>query len=410
MKNCLVSLATLFFVFVPSLYSFTGTEVTRAATMAYTTNTANIARASTLTSSTFASFNDSFTQCLGTDGNYYWGKLFQTFAPVVFAPCQSQMFSDFDFLSQHHIKTVRLWPVLSTFAYDNSTQTWSSNFNSSIANLDKTLKRLAQDKIKAYITLMSTPDCSDPPEIGANLGYYFNPSLINNPTTQDQFISALQAFVARYKDNPAIYGYDLVNEMSLVIANPPTKTSQGYCNLPYDTADFTKTQALLARMYTTAKSADPVHSFTYSFDHLYPRSSPVFTMLSNDVDFYDFHAYSNNPKAFYRNFGSYNKPVIHGEAGVYGTQYDKNGNDCEGTGPDVYRNMLPAMPPECQAIWLANAQAFVQQAKLHNIQAIFFQLWPSLKQYGVRLYNSSNVFTGYQLTSGGKYIFSLPGS
>ena len=70
----------------------------------------------------------------------------------------------------------------------------------------------------------------------------------------------------------------------------------------------------------------------------------------------------------------------------------------------------PAMPSECQAIWLANAQAFVQQAKIHNIQAIFFQTWPSLKPYGVRLYNSSNVFTGYQLTSAGKYIFSLAGA
>ncbi|HLX41083.1 MAG TPA: hypothetical protein VKR42_11155 [Ktedonobacteraceae bacterium] len=409
MKNRLVCFAALCLVFVPTLYAFAGQDASATSTLPNTPGIA-ITSASTLNSSSFASFNDSFTQCLGTDGNYYWGALFQTFAPVVFTPCHLQMFADFDFLSQHHIKTVRLWPVLSTFAYDNSTQTWSSNFNSSIANLDKTLKKLAQDHIKAYITLMSTPDCSDPPEIGANLGYYFNPSLINNPTTQDQFISALQAFVARYQNNPAIYGYDLVNEMSLVLANPPTKTSQGYCNLPYDTADFTKTQALLARMYTTVKGADTVHSFTFSFDHLYSMSSRVFTMLSNDVDFYDFHAYSNDPKAFYQNFGSYTKPVIHGEVGVYGTQYDKNGNDCEGTGPGADRNMLPAMPPECQAIWLANARAFVYQAKLHNIQALFFELWPSLKMYGVRLYNSSNVFTGYQLTSGGKYIFSLAGA
>ncbi len=404
MKNYLIFFAALFLVFVLSLYLLAGLKAPGATNRINTTSTA-ITSTRTLQTSSFANFNDSFTQCLGTDGNYYWGALFQTFAPVIFTPCHSQMFSDFDFLSKHHITTVRLWPVLSTFAYDNTTQTWSSNFNSTIANLDKTLNRLAKDKIKAYLTLMSVPDCGDPPEIGANLGYYFNPSLINNATTQNQFISALQAFVARYKNNPAIYGYDLVNEVSNVLATPPTKTSQGYCNLPYDTADFTKTQALLARMYTTVKSADPVHRFTYSFNQLYPPSSPVFTMLSNDVDFYDFHAYANNPKAFYQNFPTYNKPVIHGEVGVYGTQYDKKGNNCEGTGPNVYRNILPAMPPECQAIWLANAQAFVKQAKLHNIQALFFQTWPSLKQYGVRLYNSNNVFTGYQLTSGGNVHF-----
>ncbi|MEO8970127.1 MAG: hypothetical protein ABI406_00835 [Ktedonobacteraceae bacterium] len=401
MKNCFVSFAAFFIIFVPALYPFVGLKV--PGSISTTSH-------GTLQSSSFASFNDSFTQCLGTDGNYYWGALFQTFAPVMFTPCHAQMFSDFDFLSKHHIKTVRLWPVLSTFAYDNTTQSWSSNFNSSIANLDKTLNRLAKDKIKVYLTLMSTPDCSDPPEIGTNLGYYFNPALINNPTTQDQFISALQAFIARYKNNPAIYGYDLVNEMSLVLANPPTKSSPGYCNLPYDTADFTKTQTLLARMYATAKSVDTVHSFTYSFDHLYPMSSPVFTILSNDVDFYDIHVYSNNPAAFYKNFPNYNKPVIQGEVGVLGTQYDRNGNDCEGTGPDAFRNTLPAMPPECQAIWLANSQMFVKQAKLHNIQAIFFQLWPSLKMYGVRLYNGNHVFTGYQLTSAGTYLFSLAGT
>ena len=402
MKNCCVFLAALFFVLVPSLYPFAETKEANIAIMPPVAVTA-------LPVSTFASFNDSFTQCLGTDGNYYWGTLFQTFAPIVFTPCQSQMFADFDFLSRHHIHTIRLWPVLSTFAYDSSSQTWSSNFNSNIANLDAVLTKLAQDNIKAYLTLMSPPDCSDPPEISTNLGYYFNPSLINNPTLQDQFIAALQAFIVRYKNNPAIYGYDLVNEMSLILANRPTTTSAGYCNLPYDTADFTKTSALLSRMYTTVKSVDTVHSFTFSFDHLYSQTSRVFTILSNDVDFYDFHAYSNNPGAFYRNFGSYNKPVIHGEAGVYGPQYDNNGNNCEGTGSNIYRNILPAMPPECQAIWLTNAQAFVQQAKLHHIQAMFFQLWPSLKQYGVRLYNNNNVFTGYQLTSAGAYIFSLTG-
>lgn len=404
MKNCLVAFATLFLVFVTSLYPFAGLKVASA------TNITSDVSTGMLKTNSYASFNDSFTQCLGTDGNYYWGPLFQTFAHVVFAPCQSQMFSDFDYLSKHHIKTIRLWPVLSTFAYDNTTQTWSSNFNSNIANLDAVLAKLAQDHIKAYLTVMATPDCSDPPEISTNLGYYFNPSLINNATMQDQFISALRAFIARYANNPAIYGYDLVNEVSLVLANPPTTTSQGYCNLPYDTGDFTKTQALLARMYTAAKSADTVHNFTYSFDHLYPTSSPVFTMLSKDVDFYDIHAYSNNPRAFYRNFPNYDKPVIHGEVGVRGTQYDRHGNNCEGTGPDANRNILPAMPPECQAIWLANAQAFVKQAKLHNIQALFFQAWPSLKQYGVRLYNSNNVFTGYQLTSAGTYIMNLSGA
>ena len=292
MKNCFVFFAVLFLVSVPSFYPFTGTEVTHST---YVTNTNGVG---TLQTSSFASFNDSFTQCLGTDGNYYWGNLFQTFAPVVFAPCQSQMFADFDFLSKHHINTVRLWPVLSTFAYDNSTQTWSSNFNSSIANLDKTLKKLAQDHIKAYITLMSTPDCSDPPEIGSQSWVLLQSSAHQQCDNAGSIYLGSPGFHCTLSNNPAIYGYDLVNEVSLVLANPPTTISPGYCNLPYDTGDFTKTQALLARMYATAKSADTVHSFTYSFDHLYPTSSLVFTMVSNDVDFYDIHAYSNDPKGF----------------------------------------------------------------------------------------------------------------
>ena len=364
-------------------------------------------RISALQFGSFASFNDSYTQCVGQDGNYYWGAVFQTFAPVNYTPCQSQMFSDLDYLSQHHIQSIRLWPVLSTFAYDANTQTWSSSFNSNIANLDQYLARLAQNNMKAYITLMATPDCSDPLETGANLGYYFNPALIKNPTTQNQFMQAFKAFITRYKNNPAISGYDLVNELSLIFANPPTRTSKGYCNLPYDTSSFPKTRAFVTRMYTEAKEIDTQHAFTYSFDQLYAPTSPVFAMMRSDVDFYDFHAYANDPQTFYQNYASYDKPVIHGEVGVFGTQYDHNGNNCEGTGINTDRNVLPAMVPECQSIWLKNAQAFVQQAKLHNISALFFQLWPSTKAYGIRTYDGNNTFTGYQLTSAGQYIFNL---
>lgn len=369
----------------------------------------NKSRANTPLFGTYASFNDSFTQCLGQDGTYYWGALFQTFAPVVYTPCHSQTLSDINFLSKHNIKSVRIWPVLSTFAYDNNTQTWSSNFNSNIYNLDQYLNSLAKHNIKAYLTLMATPDCGDPPEITTNLGYYFNPALINNRTTQYQFMQAFKAFIARYKNNPAISAYDLVNEVSLIFANPPTKNSQGYCNLSYDTADFTKTQALLTHMYSAAKSIDTLHSFTYSFAQLYPVSSPMVSIFRNFVDYYDFHAYSNDPVAFYQGFSTYDKPVIHGEVGVYGPQYDKNGNDCQGVGPTAYYNLRPSMPPECQTIWLATAQAFVQQAQQHGIQALFFHMWPSTRAYGIRLYDTNNHFVGYRLTSAGTYIFGLSG-
>ena len=355
----------------------------------------------------FASFNDSNTQCVGKDGNFYWGTVFQTFAPVIYTQCQSQMLSDLDYLSQHGIQSIRLWPVLSTFAYDSNTQMWNSIFNSNIANLDQYLARLAQNNMKAYITLMATPDCSDPLETGVNLGYYFNPSLINNQTRQNQFIQAFKAFIAHYKNNPTISGYDLVNELSLILANPPTRTSKGYCNLPYDKSSFTKTRAFVARMYTAAKEIDTQHAFTYSFDQLYATTSPVFNMMRSDVDFYDFHAYSNDPMSFYQNISTYDKPVVHGEVGVLGTQYDQNGNNCEGTGANTDRDVLPAMLPECQLIWLKNTQKFVQQARLHNISALFFQMWPSLKAFGIRTYDGNNTFTGYQLTSAGQYVFNL---
>src|SRR5579863_10497372 len=119
MKNRLVCFAALCLVFVPTLYAFAGQDASATSTLPNTPGIA-ITSASTLNSSSFASFNDSFTQCLCTDGNYYWGALFQTFAPVVFTPCHSQMLADLDYLNKHNIKTIRLWPVLSTFAYDNT--------------------------------------------------------------------------------------------------------------------------------------------------------------------------------------------------------------------------------------------------------------------------------------------------
>lgn len=360
----------------------------------------------TLNFGTFASFNDSYMQCVGSNGKYYWSAIFQTFAHVVYAPCRTQMLSDIDFLGQHNIKTIRLWPALSTFAYDDNTHSWG-NLESNIKNLDEVLAELAKYNMKAYITMMSVPDCSDTPEVTSELGNYFNPDLINNSTTQSQFMQAFQAFITRYKDNQAIAAYDLVNEVSFILANPPTKTSKGYCNLTYDTKDFTNTKALLSRMYTTAKSIDTLHNFTFSFTQPYAATSKMVNTFRNIVDYYDIHAYSHDPASFYKNFPTYDKPVIQGETGEFGTFYDHNGNDCEGTGSNSYENIAPAMPPECQQKWLANAQAFVQQAQLHNIQAIFFHQWTPSKAYGIRLYDNNHNFIGYQMTTAGQYILSL---
>lgn len=354
----------------------------------------------------YASFNDSFTQCMASDGHYYWPAIFQTFVQIYYQPCRTQILADIDYLAQHNVRTVRLWPVLSTFAYDNNTHTWGG-LNSDIANFDEVLAELAKNHMQAYITLMSLPDCSDLPEITNYLGYYFNPALINDPTTQQHYLQAYQAFIARYKDNSAIYAYDLINEVPFVLANPPSSTSQGYCNLPYDSGNFTKTTSLLTQMYTSAKSIDTQHLFTFSFPRPYAEKPQILKAMRNIVDFYDIHAYSNDPASFYKHFPSYDKPVIHGEVGVLGSYYDKNGNDCEGVGSNYYTNIAPAMPAECQRYWLVNAQEFTRQARKHGIQALFFQLWTASRSYGIRLYDNNNNFTGYQLTTAGQYIMGL---
>src|SRR5712691_3086075 len=97
----------------------------------------------TLNFGTYASFNDSYMQCVGSNGKFYWSAIFQTFANVVYTPCRTQMLSDIDFLGQHNIKTIRLWPVLSTFAYDDNTHSWG-NLKSNINNLDQVLAELAK--------------------------------------------------------------------------------------------------------------------------------------------------------------------------------------------------------------------------------------------------------------------------
>jgi len=359
-----------------------------------------------LTFGSYASFNDSYTQCVGSNGSYYWTGIFQTFARAYYAPCRTQMLADIDFLGQHNVKSIRLWPVLSTFAYNNNTKTWG-NLNSNITNLDEVLAELAKYHMQAYLTLMSPPDCSDPPETTTLLGNYFNPDLINNTATQDHFTQALRAFITRYKNNTAISAYDLVNEATFILDNPPTSSSQGYCNLPYDLGNFTKTKALFARMYYTATNIDKLHRFTFSFTQPYAMNSPMQNAFANIVDFYDVDAYSLDPGTFYSNFPTYDKPVIDGEVGIPGTQYDANGNDCEGIGSNYYKNILPAMAPECQQMWLANAQAFVSSAQQHHVQALFFHQWSVSKAYGVHLYDSNNHLTGYQLTTAGQYIMSL---
>ncbi len=344
----------------------------------------------------FASFNGSIPQCITPDGTLIWTASYTTFGRD-YAACRSQLLSDYDFLGKNNVKTLRIWPVLSTFAYNQSTNSWG-NLNNYISNLDEVLAEFHKNGMKAYVTLLSTPDCSVQSEYSSYLGYFFNPDLVQNPKIQDEFIRSFAQFITRYKDDPAIGAYDFINEINKPIEAAPAAGSKGgLCNLYYDDNRSLKIEALLKRMYTVAKSIDKMHPMTFSSGGAAPPGSPVMNVIHDVVDFYDVHLYSNDPVSSYKDFPVYDKPVIQGEVGI-----STEGN-CEPSSWDL----APEMSMSCQQKWLANTEAFVQQARLHNVQNVFFHFWPASKRFGIRVDDGTHTFLGHKMTLAGQYILNL---
>lgn len=343
-----------------------------------------------------ASFNSSILQCITPNGTRIWAATWTTFGSD-YAQCRTQLLSDYDFLGKNHVKMLRIWPLLSTFAYNKSTNSWG-RLNNYITNLDEVLAEFGINHMKAHLTLQSTPDCSNPHEYTSDRGYLFNPDLVQNQTIQDEFISSFTEFITRYKDNPDIGAYDFINEINKAItAAPPPAENGGLCGLYYDDNRSLKIKALLRRMYTVAKSIDKIHPITFSSGGDYPLVSPVMKVVHDVVDFYDIHMYSDDPASSYESFPTYDKPVIQGEVGIlsYG--------NCE---PDFW-DLAPEMSASCQQIWLANAQAFVKQARLHHVLHLFFQIWPTSKRYGIRIDDGTHTLTGHKMTLAGQYIINL---
>ena len=344
----------------------------------------------------FASFNGSIPQCITPDGTRIWTGTWTTFGSD-YAQCRRQLLSDYDFLGQNNVKMLRIWPLLSTFTYNKSTNSWG-HLNSYITNLDEALAEFRKNHMKAYVTLLSSPSCSTPSEYTSERGYLFNPDLVQNQTIQDEFISSFTEFITRYKDNPTIGAYDFLNEVDKEItAEPPTGVNDGLCGLYYDDNRSLKIKAFLTRIYKVAKSIDKMHPMTFSSGGDYPLHSQTMDVLHNIVDFYDVHLYSIDPASSYRSFPTYDKPVIQGEVGI--SSFDK----CE---PDNW-DLAPEMSAQCQQIWLANAKAFVQQARIHHVLYIFFHFWPSSKRYGIRIDDGSHTFTEHKMTLAGQYIINL---
>lgn len=340
----------------------------------------------------------------------------------IYTNCKEQFLKDIDELGKDQFKIVRIWPELSQFAYDTKTNTYG-HLNSNINNFDEILSAYARNNIKVYLTLNQVPVCAT--YTTSILNQIFNPNLINNPTLQTAYIASLQEFLVRYKDNPAVGGYDLVNEVAfLVLGKGQLCNYQGSPIAPivYDSPDLTKTKTFLTRMFQTAKSADPNHKFTFSFGNPYDNANQTAyrDFFKDIVDFYDIHAYSYisgtssdpQPETFYDQLPKYDKPLIHGEVGIADNPNVKDslGNSCFGNPNDPNSWGWVWMNDDCQNLFLDNGQRWVKSARLHNINKLFFHSWPPSRRYGARIYQPStlNTVSGYTWTkAGAQFIHSI---
>lgn len=345
----------------------------------------------------------------------------------IYKICHDQFLKDIDFLGQNHISTIRLWPILSQFAYDFSTNSYKDiTFNGdgtipNINNFDEILNALAKNNIKARLTLNSMiSGCGPTNHSWRNKEFYFNSDLVNNQILQDQYITSLKQFLSRYSNNPAIDSYDLGNELSYMVSSKGTIC--GWSQDPTDDLKFDEVPApglsptdqnylpnlknFLKKIYSAAKQADPNHPVTFSFGNPYDNlTQTTFRDFFKDVvDFYDIHAYSQNPYSFYTNLPGYDKPLSHGEVGVGDDNpfYDSTGVNCYGDG-------WTWMNDECQQKFGNNTYAWIDSAKQHNVTSMFFHSWPVSRRYGARIYQTGtlNTVANYQVTKAGQYIIDL---
>jgi hypothetical protein len=156
-------------------------------------------------------------------------------------------------------------------------------------NLDNIIQIAAQDGILLYLTL--------------NQG---DADWVTNTTKQASYLNyAVIPIAARYKGNPNIFAYDVMNEIDGVVGAPDGNHGSG--------ATWAQAQAYISATVSAIHNADPGRLATCStgWNQWYNLGH----FLGLGLDFYDYHDYENAPSLPAALTLGLDKPIYVGECG-----------------------------------------------------------------------------------------------
>lgn len=224
--------------------------------------------------------------------------------------------SDLDNIASMGMDLVRVpiaWSVLL-----NSDGSWKSNAWSQI---DWVVSQASQRNIYVLLDLHTLPGGDCPWESCGRIG--LNPNEFwNNTTYQSWVVNIWQAMAARYKGNPGVAGYDLMNEPLL--------------SYNESTSDVNQKSAFYNRLYNTVRAVDPDHIIVFNaffnWGNIAPPATYGWTNVVYEKHPYDFNGgldwnAQNNlvnnelaDVAAKQDDPNWGVPVVYGEYSLY--QYD----------------------------------------------------------------------------------------
>ena len=173
-----------------------------------------------------------------------------------------------------------------------------------LTNLDNILQLAAQNGIYLYLTL--------------NQG---DADWVTNTTEQASYINnAVTPIATRYKGNPQIFAYDVMNEIDGVVGGSLGNYGSG--------ATWAQAQAYITATVSAIHSTDPGRLATCSTG--WHEWYNLYYFLGLGMDFYDYHDYEDAPDLPTASSLGMDKPIYIGECGQANTNWnDAIQNTCE---------------------------------------------------------------------------------
>jgi hypothetical protein len=171
-------------------------------------------------------------------------------------------------------------------------------------NLDNLIQLAGQNGIYMYLTL--------------NGG---DSDWLTNITKQASYVTnAVAPLATRYKGNPHLFAFDVMNEIDGVVGGPLGNYGSG--------ATWPQAQAYITATVSAIHSADPGRLATCSTG--WHQWNNLSYFLGLGLDFYDFHNYQDTPSFPAASSLGMDKPIYIGECGQSTTHWDDSiQNICE---------------------------------------------------------------------------------